>query len=105
MTIDYLLLLPPKDSGSAILIHPMVGKDSIISKVHMAIHIGLGRYFHKLAEITSILSVFYVYFLLVCVDAELHRRAAGLMRAYIRRGAAVVVVEIRDHHARVIPGA
>jgi hypothetical protein len=48
------------------------------------------------------LSVFYVYFLLVCVDAELHRRAAGSMRAYIRRGAVVIVIEIRNYYTRIL---
>jgi len=47
--------------------------------------------------------VFYVCFLLVCVDAEFHRRAAGFIRAYIRRGAVVIVIEIRNDHAPVIP--
>ena len=45
------------------------------------------------------------YFLSVGIDAEFHRRAAGFMRADIRRGAGVMIIEIRNDHARVIPGA
>ena len=46
--------------------------------------------------------MFYVYFLLVCVDAELHRRAASFIRAYIRRGAVVIVIEIRNYYTRIL---
>jgi hypothetical protein len=42
-------------------------------------------------------------FLLVCVDAELHWRAAGFMRTDIRRSAVVMVIKIRNYFAGAIP--
>jgi len=42
------------------------------------------------------------YFLLVRVDAELHRRAVSFMRTYIRRGAVVIVIEILNYYTRIL---